>query len=84
MMGRLVNRAKNNQVQHPPPTLRARKAGTIARRDNKRALEKLSEPAPSAGKGAFLMVGYYIIVIGVNLHSKWNREKILALVVLTP
>lgn len=84
MMGRLVNRAKNSQVQDPPPTLRARKAGTIARRENKRALEKLSEPAPSAGKGAFLMVGYYIIVIGISLHFQKEPGKGLALVVLTP
>lgn len=68
IIGTLVKRAKNNQVQYPPPTLRARKAGTIARRENKRALEKLSEPAPSAGKGAFLMVGYYMFAkLGINL-----------------
>lgn len=75
MMGRLVNRAKNNQVQYPPPTLRARKAGTITRRDNKSVLEKLSEPAPSAGKGAFLMVGYYIIVNWGLIYILMESEK---------
>lgn len=59
-MGALVNKAKKSQVKSPPPNLRAKKPGTIARRENNKALEKLSEPAPSAGNGAFLMVGYWV------------------------
>lgn len=54
----------------------------MARRDNKRALEKLSEPAASAGKGAFLMVGYYI-AIAIRLRVM-ESKKGLAFVVLTP
>jgi hypothetical protein len=33
--------------------------GTAIRMEPKKRLEKESEPAPSAGRGAFLMEGYF-------------------------
>jgi hypothetical protein len=56
--GIVVNMAKNSHVYRPPPTFRAKKAGTIARRKKRKVLEKVSLPAPSAGSGAFLIAGY--------------------------
>lgn len=51
--------ARKNHVNRPPPTLRARYNGTRARRVKRRTLEKFSLPAPSAGRGAFLIAGYF-------------------------
>lgn len=51
--------AKKIHENRPPPTLRARYNGTRARRVKRRTLEKFSLPAPSAGRGAFLIAGYF-------------------------
>jgi len=57
-MGTDVNRAKKIVVFSPPPTFHAPYAGTIMRRPKRAVLEKLVAPAPSAGRGAFLIAGY--------------------------
>ena len=58
-MGILVNSAKNKVVKRPPPSLRARSQGVPAIRAMRRVLEKVSLPEASAGRGAFLMAGYF-------------------------
>jgi len=58
-MGMEVKRAKKSVVKKPPPTFLAMYHGVIARREKRRTFEKLSLPGPSAGRGAFLMAGYY-------------------------
>jgi len=55
----LVNIAKNTAVFKPPPIFHEQYNGTRARREKRRVLEKLSEPPASAGRGAFLIDGYY-------------------------
>lgn len=59
MMGREVMRAKKMVVFRPPPTFHEKYQGTPIRREKRAALEKASVPAASAGRGAFLMVGYW-------------------------
>jgi hypothetical protein len=58
-MGTVVKRPKKMVVFHPPPIFHAKYVGTPAIREIRTRLEKLSLPAPSAGRGAFLMEGYY-------------------------
>ena len=58
-MGRKVRIAKKIHVKIPPPTFRAKYAGTSALREKRRILEKLSLPAASAGRGPFLIEGYW-------------------------
>ena len=58
-MGIAAMIAKKIHVKSPPPTLRARYSGMRPRRENRRILEKFSLPAASAGRGAFLIAGYY-------------------------
>ena len=53
-----VRMAKNSQVFHPPPTLLEKYRGIRALREKRRMLEKVSLPAASAGRGAFLIDGY--------------------------
>lgn len=65
----VVNKPKNSHVKRPPPTLRAKYAGIIARRENRRALENVSLPAASAGSGAFLIAGYY--------HANWFSSQLI-------
>jgi len=57
-MGIEVMRAKKTQVFQPPPTFHEKYNGTKARREKRRRFEKLSLPAASAGRGAFLIAGY--------------------------
>lgn len=59
IIGTLVKRAKNSVVKSPPPIFKAKYAGTTARRENSKALEKVSPLAASAGRGPFLIAGYY-------------------------
>lgn len=54
----VVNMARNRVVHSPPETWRARYAGTSTSREMSRVLENESEPAASAGRGAFLIAGY--------------------------
>jgi hypothetical protein len=58
-IGTEVRRAKKMVVLNPPPTFHDRYSGIPPRREKRRGFEKLSLPGPSAGRGAFLMVGYY-------------------------
>jgi hypothetical protein len=58
-MGILVNNPKKRVVLKPPPNFQERYQGTMARREKRAMLEKDSLPAPSAGRGAFLMAGYF-------------------------
>lgn len=58
-MGMLVSDPKNAHVRIPPLTWRARYAGPKTNKVPRRRLEKLSLLAESAGKGAFLIEGYY-------------------------
>ena len=62
-VGILVKMAKNMVVKVPPPTFRARSHGIPMIRETRKRFEKLSFPAESAGKGAFLIAGYYTRVI---------------------
>lgn len=55
----LVKIAKKNVVQKPPPTFRARSQGMPINRVMRKVLEKLSLLEASAGRGAFLIAGYY-------------------------
>ena len=55
-----MKRAKKIVVFHPPPTFHERYVGTSVRREMRRIFEKPSVPAASAGRGAFLIDGYYI------------------------
>ena len=61
--GILVNKAKKIQVKSPPWTCCARNAGTKARMRPRKMLLKLSLLAASAGRGAFLIEGYYQMVV---------------------
>jgi len=57
--GRVVKRAKKSVVFSPPPTFHERYNGTPPRMEKSKVFEKLSAPEASAGRGAFLMEGYY-------------------------
>lgn len=57
-MGTEVNIAMKIHVNSPPPSCRAKYAGTRASRAKRIMLEKLSLPAASAGRGPFLIAGY--------------------------
>jgi hypothetical protein len=57
-MGMVVNKAKKIHVFVPPPTFQESQRGTKAIAEMRIVLEKDSLPAASAGKGAFLIVGY--------------------------
>jgi hypothetical protein len=57
-MGTAVSKEKKIHVFIPPPTLLESQRGTRARAEMRMVLEKDSLPAASAGKGAFLIVGY--------------------------
>jgi len=59
-IGMAVRMARKIHVLSPPPTLRERYKGTAARRKKRSLLEKLSLPAASAGRGAFLMAAYWM------------------------
>lgn len=50
---------KKTEVLSPPPTFQEQYVGTPKRRPKRRRLEKVSFPGPSAGRGAFLIAGYY-------------------------
>src|ERR1700712_477074 len=56
-MGMLVNRPKKRAVFRPAPTFQDNHSGTPLIREKRRRLEKLSLPAESAGRGAFLIAG---------------------------
>jgi hypothetical protein len=58
-MGIEVKIPKKIEVFNPPPSFHEKYVGTNPRREKRTRLEKLSEPGPSAGRGAFLMAGYY-------------------------
>ena len=58
-MGTEVKRPKKIEVFNPPPIFHEKYTGTIAMREPRTRLEKLSLPGPSAGRGAFLIAGYY-------------------------
>ncbi len=57
-MGTVVKMPKKMLVFNPPPIFQEKYVGTPAAREMRTRLEKLSLPAPSAGRGAFLMEGY--------------------------
>jgi hypothetical protein len=54
-----VKRPKKIEVFNPPPIFHEKYIGTTAMREPRTRLEKLSFPGPSAGRGAFLIAGYY-------------------------
>ncbi len=66
----VVNTAKKMPVKRPPLICRAKKAGTNARRVPRRMLLKLSLPAESAGRGAFLIEGYYQVNISLEIEHR--------------
>lgn len=49
---------KKMVVFNPPPIFQEKYVGMKAMRENRTRLEKLSDPGPSAGRGAFLIAGY--------------------------
>jgi len=57
--GREVKIPKNMLVLSPPPIFQDMYVGTKAMIENRAMLEKDIDPAASAGRGAFLMDGYY-------------------------
>jgi hypothetical protein len=57
VIGTEVKRPKKMDVFNPPPTFHEKYVGTMAIREKRTMLEKLSEPGPSAGRGAFLIAG---------------------------
>lgn len=59
-MGMLEKKAMNTVVNSPPPTFRASSQGTPRINVIRRVLEKLSLPEVSAGRGAFLIAGYWL------------------------
>lgn len=63
-----MKRAKKIVVFRPPPIFQAVYAGTMNSSENRAMLEKLSEPGPSAGRGAFLIAGNY------NLQLAWSQQ----------
>ena len=60
-MGAVVRHPKKMVVYKPPPTLCEKYQGTRMSIVISRPLEKLSDPGPSAGRGAFLMEEYYLL-----------------------
>ena len=50
--------ADNTHVNRPPPICKVKYPGRMSRSATRRTLLNESEPGPSAGKGAFLMLGY--------------------------
>ena len=74
-----MKRAKNIHVKIPPPTCRAKYAGTKVTKVMRAMLEKLSLPAASAGSGAFLMEGYYHVLksayIGIQETGKPQKAS---------
>lgn len=68
-IGMKVSNPKNTVVLNPPPTFHANHVGTPKSKEKRRMFEKLSEPAESAGRGAFLIAGYYkIIFVSLGVH----------------
>jgi hypothetical protein len=63
-----VKRAKKRAVLKPPPTFQDSHRGAPTIAEISAMLGKLSLPAASAGRGAFLMAGYcdLLVSIGVN------------------
>lgn len=56
----MANRTmKNSHVFRPPLSFHATKAAGMVKELMRMVLEKESLPAPSAGMGPFLIVGYY-------------------------
>jgi hypothetical protein len=71
-IGMVVKIAKKIAVFKPPPTFQEKYSGTKPRREKRAKLEKPSDPAASAGRGAFLIDGYYgrkISIIAAELQS---------------
>ena len=58
-MGSEVKRAKKMASFSPPPTFHESQRGTKSSRPISSQRGKVSAPGPSAGRGAFLMAGYY-------------------------
>jgi hypothetical protein len=58
-IGILVKIARKTAVFKPPPIFHEQYNGTKARREKRRVLENPSDPPASAGRGAFLIDGYY-------------------------
>ena len=57
-----MKQPKKIVVNRPPPILRAIYQGTSTSIVSNKPFEKLSDPAPSAGRGAFLMDEYYSLI----------------------
>ena len=75
-MGTLVKRPKKIEVFNPPPIFHEKYVGTMAIREKSMILEKLSEPGPSAGRGAFLIAGYYRRALVMSQLRSENSPKI--------
>jgi len=63
----VVKRPKNIEVFIPPPTFQDMYVGTPKTRPARRRLEKLVLPAASAGRGAFLIAGYFTMSVKAQL-----------------
>lgn len=82
-----VRMPKKIHVLMPPPTLKVKYSGMPPSRANRMLLLKLSLPGPSAGRGAFLMVGYCLGQRWTGFGQPMAREGgwvVLTLVVRTP
>lgn len=57
-IGMVVKMAKKIAVFRPPPTFQEKYSGIKPSREKRTILEKPSDPAASAGRGAFLIEGH--------------------------
>jgi hypothetical protein len=71
----VVKTAKKIAVFSPPPSFHEHHRGTPASKQPTSTREKLSLPGPSAGRGAFLIDGYYFSrVSGAQLTELQVQE----------
>jgi hypothetical protein len=80
-MGAVVKIPKKMLVFNPPPTFQERYVGTSVTREKRRMLEKLSLPAPSAGRGAFLIAGYCAKLLAYTQSKSATAQIALQIVV---
>ena len=73
-MGTAVTGNKRIVVQKPPPNCLASSHGVTANRENSVTLLKLSVPAASAGRGAFLIEGYCSRLAPV--HARTDEDHV--------
>jgi hypothetical protein len=70
-MGKARTRARKTHVLKPMPQLHVMYAGTPTSSEMRNLLLNESRPEPSAGRGAFAIVGYCGAACQLTLNAQW-------------